>query len=273
YDRLDDRKKAKEYYLKAKDADVCPLRMTEEMSALVKKVAAETGTPLLDAMKLLELQSPQGIPGSDFYMDHVHPTVGAHQRIARAIVRLLREKNISAKPSSVWTPRQRRQAYRAHLEELGSRHFGNSLARVGWLEKWARRDHNARDARPRDLRGSVHFGHREANLGDEQNAWYEYRAALEQYPAAGPLLLARALELFQQGRFDSARQLLHRLDAILKGSDRAEVRFAALVMAVESGQRARTLQRLQFDKDLLNKIPETSVWKKVFPQTMQQLQE
>ena len=103
YDRLGDYKKAREYYLKAKDNDVCPLRLLESMSTIIKTVARETDTPLVDARQLLEDESPQGIPGNNFYLDHVHPTIGGHQRIARAIVREMREKKIASRPNTEWT--------------------------------------------------------------------------------------------------------------------------------------------------------------------------
>ena len=41
-DRLGRSHDAKEYYLRAKDQDVCPLRMLEEMSGILKDVAHET---------------------------------------------------------------------------------------------------------------------------------------------------------------------------------------------------------------------------------------
>ena len=75
-------KKARQAFLAAKDQDVCPLRMLESMHTVLLRTASETGTPLIDARKLLENRSSEGIPGKKVLLDHVHPTIEAHQWIA-----------------------------------------------------------------------------------------------------------------------------------------------------------------------------------------------
>src|SRR5262249_18861640 len=40
---------AREAFIKAKEVDVCPLRMLEPMKEIIHRVAKETGTPMVDA--------------------------------------------------------------------------------------------------------------------------------------------------------------------------------------------------------------------------------
>ncbi|MFW6125163.1 MAG: hypothetical protein ACOC46_03355, partial [Pirellulales bacterium] len=57
YDGLGDIERARTAYLKAKDFDICPLRMLEPMHEAVLEVAADTETPLVDARRLFQLHS------------------------------------------------------------------------------------------------------------------------------------------------------------------------------------------------------------------------
>ena len=119
-DRLGRPDAAKGYYVQAMDNDVCPLRMLEEMYGLLKAVADETETPLVDARQLLESQSPDFIPGNDWYMDHVHPSLSGHQQIAQAIAAEMHRLGLPG-TTRVWPESRRRSAYRRHIESLGPR--------------------------------------------------------------------------------------------------------------------------------------------------------
>jgi hypothetical protein len=112
-DRMDEAKKA---LARARDLDICPLRMLTPMMRILHDVAADTGTPLVDAEALLAARCPGGIPGNLWLIDHVHPTLEGHQLIAEAIVaELARQKHLS--PAEGWE-KLRATTYRAHLEKL-----------------------------------------------------------------------------------------------------------------------------------------------------------
>ena len=102
------------------------------------RVAAETGTPLVDAAALLAAQAPDSIPGFDWYLDHVHPNIGGHQRIAQALAEEVRRCRLSPN-ASPWPEEKRRQTYADHLKQLGPRYLADGRRRVVWLDTWARR--------------------------------------------------------------------------------------------------------------------------------------
>ena len=87
HDLSNDFHPAYENYVKAKDLDVCPLRMLEPMHAVLKEVAARHEVELLDTRAEVEkIIVPSGIPGNAEFLDHVHPNVGGHQYFAKLLV-------------------------------------------------------------------------------------------------------------------------------------------------------------------------------------------
>lgn len=54
------------------EEDQSPHRASETTNRIVREVAAESGTPLLDADAEIVKLSPQGIPGPELFQDHCH---------------------------------------------------------------------------------------------------------------------------------------------------------------------------------------------------------
>jgi len=209
HDRLGNFEPARAHYLRAKELDVCPLRMVEPVFELQHRLAAETGTPLVDARRATEARSPQGISGHDEFLDHVHPTVAGHQRIAQSIAAKLTEARLL--PAAAWLADARRAAYRAHLRALPAGYFPNGLRRVEWLEKWAKRERLREETTPADARAHLHAGFRWLDLGDEDAAWADFQAAIKLRPESLADLLRHADELADQGRPEPAAALVRRL--------------------------------------------------------------
>lgn len=92
-DALDRHEEAKRAYEAARDNDICPLRALTTMRAILREVAAERDVPVLDFAALAEQESPQGIPGENLFLDHVHPTVRGHRRLALKLVDVLAEQD------------------------------------------------------------------------------------------------------------------------------------------------------------------------------------
>jgi len=198
------------YYCKARDEDICPLRMIKPMEQSLARIAVETATPLLDAARLLSAGSFDYIPGFECYLDHVHPNIGGHQRIARALAAQMRVGGLLPK-AAIWPEEKRQDTYARHLKQLGGRYFAEGKARVNWLENWARRERLLEETFPRDARGQVRLGFRRLDLGDEDAAWRCFAEALKRDPGTVELLRQRARELISQGRPDYAASLLQQV--------------------------------------------------------------
>ncbi len=208
-DRLGQKSEASAYYSKARELDVCPLRIIQPLEEVLSRIAVDTGTPLVDAAALLADQAPDGIPGFDCYLDHVHPNIGCHQRIARALAAEARLRHLTA-GATTWQEEARQHAYAAHLKQLGPRYLADGRRRVVWLDTWARRQRFVDETPPRDAQGFVRLGFRCLDLGDEEGAWKALEQGLLLDPGTIDIIRARGRDLQAQGFSGSAASLIQR---------------------------------------------------------------
>jgi lysophospholipase L1-like esterase len=144
YDDLGQFDAARAAYLKAQQLDVCPLRMLQPMHRAVLQIARQTATPLVDVRQLIEQCSRDGIPGRDWLIDHVHPTILGHQRIADALLDRLITLDV-VQPTSGWQARRGRD-YQEHLASLDRHYDEVAMERLRRLRRWT--EGRARRVRP-----------------------------------------------------------------------------------------------------------------------------
>jgi tetratricopeptide (TPR) repeat protein len=137
---------AREALVRAKDLDVCPLRILEPMNRLVLQVARDTGTMLVDADELFSSRSPGGINGPEWFVDHVHPTIEGHQLLADALADELVRKGFVS-PSDQWAA-DRTQRYEQHMQSLLPKYFRDGVLRLKGEQRWAH-GQTKRDRKPR----------------------------------------------------------------------------------------------------------------------------
>jgi lysophospholipase L1-like esterase len=126
---------ARECWIKAKDLDVCPLRMLEPMKAIMHRVAEETDTPLLDTDALIAANSRSGFPDWQWLVDHVHPSMSGHQLIADALADKLVELKMVRRKGGWQAARD--EAYRQHLANLDHVYFQRGKDRLRSEQGWA----------------------------------------------------------------------------------------------------------------------------------------
>ena len=126
--------RAKRTLLRAKDNDICPLRILEQMHDVIQRLAAEHRVPLVDIRRSFESQSPGGIPGNQWLLDHVHPTIEGHQRIAQALVREMVRLQL-VEPVTGWESR-RATLFREHRQSLPADYFAEAETRMQGLRRW-----------------------------------------------------------------------------------------------------------------------------------------
>ncbi len=127
--------RARESFLRARELDICPLRMIASLENVLSDAVADSGTPLVDAFALLEAECRDGILGDEILVDHVHPKFRGHQLIADALTRAMIERGWVA-PQTDWTER-RGQVYRQHFDSLESVYFARGLRELKALRAWA----------------------------------------------------------------------------------------------------------------------------------------
>ena len=127
---------AKSWLIKAKEEDICPLRILEPMHASLFDLAQEYQVPLVDIHNLVEQQTPDGIPGSEWLVDHVHPSIEGHQLIADALYEKLVALQLFPQPAD-WQSK-RDQLRQEHLSSLPEEYFLRGALRSKRLEGWSR---------------------------------------------------------------------------------------------------------------------------------------
>jgi hypothetical protein len=198
FEQLKQMQAARKHYLLAKDYDICPLRLTEQMDRIIRELADRFDVPLIDGRDALERVSPHQIPGYEMYIDHVHPSIAGHQLIATAIVQQLIESKLVTHQNEFSAP-DYVHLYQTHLRERPPSYFSNGLRRVQWLENWARRTRQQPELKPFDLRGRLAKAERLLGFSELDRVTIELTKALNQYPTAYAAIVELALRRRRQG--------------------------------------------------------------------------
>ncbi|MCH2170345.1 hypothetical protein MK489_06155 [Myxococcota bacterium] len=77
----------REAFLEALEHDAYPFRSV--FDGRLRDLAHERGVAFIDLADLFQQSAPLGVPGFEFFVDYVHPTAAANERIAHEVVTLL----------------------------------------------------------------------------------------------------------------------------------------------------------------------------------------
>ena len=125
---------ARAAFIRARDVDVCPLRMITALEERLFDLSADADVPLLDAHELLESHTSTGILGLPLLCDHVHPSFEGHQMIADALIDLMAEHRW-VRPRPNWRE-EAHAAYRAHFDGLDDMYFLHGQRTLNSVRKW-----------------------------------------------------------------------------------------------------------------------------------------
>ncbi|MFO1062302.1 MAG: GDSL-type esterase/lipase family protein [Pirellulales bacterium] len=120
---------------RAKDADVCPLRALTEIQDAIAETAAAHQVPLMDADRLFQNASSQGIVGRSWLVDHIHPGVEGHQLLGNAMAELVLQNQWVHAEVADWR-NLRKAAFQAHLSSLNEDYFHRGKQRLEGLLLW-----------------------------------------------------------------------------------------------------------------------------------------
>lgn len=258
--------KAKQHYLLAKDNDICPLRLSEQMDNIQRELAGQYEVPLIDARTALESASKDSIPGYEMYVDHVHPTLHGHTVIAGAIVDELISSKL-VKPDTDMNVRDYQYLYSDYVNSLPLAFFSNGARRVNWLENWARRDLQMLELEPFDLRGSLAAVHRLLGFDQLEQARYELDKTQQRYGNITQPVLQLALTFQNHGRHQIARNLLEwLLENETDNGQRQQIQYARMINAETMGDRgvAILIYDNYFDR-LPFEVNENAPWREFVP--------
>ena len=121
---------------RARDEDVCPLRATSSMIDTVAQTAASTRAELIDYVALCASGSPHGTAGEEMFLDHVHPTIHGHRRLAEAILETMTRLRL-VRPVTAWNRAAAKRMAQRVMASLDTRSHGIALRNVAMVYRWA----------------------------------------------------------------------------------------------------------------------------------------
>ena len=127
---------AKEWFIKAKEEDICPLRILEPMHEIIHEEAGRYKVPLVDVRRLTEQHTTDGIAGNEWLLDQVHPNITGHRLIANALYEVM-ENNAMVQTPVGWRTRRNRLCEQ-HLASLDDAYYARGEARLKRLAEWSR---------------------------------------------------------------------------------------------------------------------------------------
>jgi tetratricopeptide (TPR) repeat protein len=143
---LDRYKEAENALRLARDEDVCPLRSLTPIPRIVSQVAKEEGTGLVNYGDLLaqRMKATQGhdIPGKEFFLDHVHPTIEGHKILAVALIKEMIEKGI-VQPDADWGEMAIATVNAKIIDSVDNEAQGLALANLARVLFWAKKTADA----------------------------------------------------------------------------------------------------------------------------------
>jgi len=136
YEHIGRHNEAKKWFVKAKEEDICPLRILEPMHDAVLRVTVKNKVPLVDAKSIFENQSQEGILGDEWLLDHVHPTIEGHQLIADSLYETIEDMKLVSTPEGWQTKKEK--LWEIHLYSLSEFYFELGHNRLDRLHNWSR---------------------------------------------------------------------------------------------------------------------------------------
>ena len=126
---------ARESYKAAWMNDVCPLRIRQPMRDALREVCKNSGTPVIEFQREMEKLSADGIPGDDWFYDHVHPVIDGHRVLGELITkRAIEDRLVKGAPG--WEDRAK-DSFSEWAARLGDAYFEEGRERLEHLRNWA----------------------------------------------------------------------------------------------------------------------------------------
>lgn len=128
-------KEARNAFERARDEDVCPLRIRSSQIELLAHIAKKRSVPHIDLQTVLMKASGTEILGDSYLIDHVHPSIEGHQVIALELLETLKTQGF-VELDSGWQVTAKKR-FREHFDSLPSVYFAKGRMRLKNLQLWA----------------------------------------------------------------------------------------------------------------------------------------
>ncbi len=140
---------AKRHLIRAKELDICPLRALHAINQSVLETSRRHGVPVIDFPALLQQDSltrhGHDILGHEYFLDHVHPRIEVHQRLAEWILDAMAKEGFIHVEKPLSTA-QRQTLYDGFLDTLEPAYYTQRDLNLGKVLGWAGKNEEAAEA-------------------------------------------------------------------------------------------------------------------------------
>jgi tetratricopeptide (TPR) repeat protein len=137
---------AKKAFIIARDEDICPLRALSPIAEIVADVARANQALLVDYPAVLEQRMLRtyrhSIPGEEFFLDHVHPTIEGHKLLAAELIEAMAGQGL-VKPRQDWRSTVLVEVAKSIEEGVDPLQQGRALANLARVLLWANKNDDA----------------------------------------------------------------------------------------------------------------------------------
>ena len=216
-------------FLQAREEDVCPLRALGAIQQSIVRIAGQHDVPVIDFPGLLVDSTGVGIPGAESFLDHVHPTIEGHRRLALEILDQIRVSGeLTLAPD--WGT-ERIERIRQQIEQqIDEGQQGLALANLAKVLGWAGRTEEAGRIAVQALGKAPENGHVQYLAGNAYLDQGDLATALKCFESAVGLQPGTAehhygLGLVQSLMGDDARAVAAYRNALVREPDFTEAHY------------------------------------------------
>ena len=196
-------------FRQARDEDIVPLRALTPMRHVVLQVAEKQQVEVVDYVDLLKRLMLQGkghaIPGREYFLDHVHPTIEGHKILAVALINKMIEKEM-VPPGARVDNAMIAAVDRKIRSRIDAARHGYALANLARVFSWAGKTSDAErlarqaievagDDGPVVINSTSILVTASLKKGQPQRALTQIYSALEKVPDATDRRLTGAIDL------------------------------------------------------------------------------
>jgi tetratricopeptide (TPR) repeat protein len=240
-------------FVRAKDEDVAPLRALESIVEAVVRVAAEEDVRLVPLRRELEDEHRRRFGhralGDAYLLDHVHPDVPVHARIAEAVLAMLAADG-TVEPRAGAGAASRQAIFRRELASFDREYYARrdlNLAKVlGWAGKLEEAEtplRRAAEVIPEEPEVWLNLGIVEQRTGRYGESLEALDRAASLAPGWDLVHFNRGVTLARLGRHQAAVAALRRALELRPGYPEAQRNLALLLR--ESGDPEAALEALE----------------------------
>jgi Flp pilus assembly protein TadD len=251
-DRIDEARSA---FTQARDEDICPLRALTPIGAIVSDIAQIKNTGFIDFDRIVNEHSANGIPGSELFLDHVHPTIEGNKLLALAIVEEMTQEGMVS-PGATWNQSLITEISENLINSLDEEDHAVALRNLSKVLAWAGKEDEAErlvnqavDIIPDDSEAHAQKGSLLMQSGNLEAALVHYREAVRLNPWNARAHHTYGVLLSQLGRSVEAREEIEtaiRLDPKL---DKVHYDLGIVLQALGKMKEAEAAYRMALKQD------------------------